>query len=228
VSPSADTLRAALIRHQIELPPEQIALLDRYSGLLWERNEKINLTRHTSYEKFVTRDVIDSQVFARFLRRGERVLDVGSGGGVPGVLLAILRPDLCLTLSESVGKKAKVLIDIVRRLELSTPVYAGRAEELLSKQPFQTAVVRAVAPLSKLLAWFQPHWSALDRLLILKGPTWIEERGEARHLGLLRSLALRKLRTYSLPGSHAESVLLLICPKERLEKQLELRYEDEG
>jgi 16S rRNA (guanine527-N7)-methyltransferase len=221
VSPPDETLSAALIRHQISLPPEQVALLERYCALLWEWNAKINLTRHTDYEKFVGRDVADSLVFSRFLRHGERVLDVGSGGGVPGVLLTVLRPDLSVTLSESVAKRAKVLADLVGRLELAVPIHAGRAEELLQKEHFQSLVIRAVAPLGKLLTWFKPYWRAFDRLLILKGPGWVDERGAARHLGLFHGLALRKLHAYPLPGSQAESVLLLVCPKDRLEDQLD-------
>ena len=84
-------------------------MLERYCELLWEWNEKINLTRHTDYEKFVARDLVDSLAFAEFLEPGEKVLDVGSGGGVPGVVLAIVRPDLKVSLADSVGKKAKVL-----------------------------------------------------------------------------------------------------------------------
>jgi len=52
--------------------------------------------------------------------------------------------------------------------------------------------------------------------VVLKGPSWVEERGEARHFGLLHDLALRKLTSYPLPGTESESVLLQICPKERL------------
>jgi 16S rRNA (guanine527-N7)-methyltransferase len=221
VSPPDDTLDAALLRHQITLPPEQVALLDRYCATVWEWNAKLNLTRHTNYDKFVGRDVADSLVFARFLQSGESVLDVGSGGGVPGVLLAILRPDLRVTLSESVGKRAKALADIVHRLGLSTPLHAGRAEELLARKRFKALTVRAVAPLAKLLTWFRPHWSAIDRMLVLKGPSWVDERGEARHLGLLQNLALRKLHAYPMPGTEAESVLLLVCPKDRLKEHLD-------
>ena len=79
---SAEKLADAIVRHQIELPGEQIALLERYCELLWQWNEKINLTRHTDYERFVARDLVDSLAFAEFLKPGEKVLDVGSGGGV--------------------------------------------------------------------------------------------------------------------------------------------------
>lgn len=211
---SDDTLVSALARHQISLPAAQIELLDRYCRLLWDWNAKINLTRHADYEKFVTRDLVDSLALASFLAPGEAVLDVGTGGGVPGVVLAIVRDDLHVSLSESIGKKARVVADIVEKLGLAAPVLNARAEDILTKQRFNTLVIRAVARLKKLLEWFAPHWDSFDRLLILKGPSWVDERGEARHYGLMRDLALRKLTSYPLPGTDSESVLLQVSPKE--------------
>jgi 16S rRNA (guanine527-N7)-methyltransferase len=210
----SENLAAAMARRQIELPEAGIALLERYCGLLWEWNEKINLTRHTDYEKFVARDLTDSLAFAEFLKPGEKVLDVGSGGGVPGVVLAIVRPDLKISLVDSVGKKAKALSDIVRRLGLNVPVHNVRAEELLGQEKYDTLVVRAVAPLAKLLRWFRPHWDSFGRLLILKGPAWVEECGQARHLGLLNNLVLSNLKTFPLSGTESESVLLQINPQD--------------
>jgi len=213
-----DALTAALAAHRIELPDEQVAQVRRYCGLLWEWNAKLNLTRHTDYQKFVSRDVVDSLAFAEFLAPDEKTLDVGTGGGVPGVLLAIFRPDLRMSLSESVGKKARAMADIVQRLGLSAPVLHGRAEDFLPKSEFNSLVVRAVGTLKTLLTWLRPHWGRFDRLLVLKGPAWVEERGEARHYGLLHGLALRKLTSYPMPGTQSESVLLQICPSDRLEE----------
>ena len=201
---------------QIELPEPQVARLEQYCRLLWEWNAKLNLTRHTDYDKFVARDLVDSLAFARFLEPDEKVLDVGTGGGVPGVVLAIVRPDLAVTLCESVAKRARAVAEIVAGLDLSVPVMAARAEDLLGTFQFNTLMVRAVARLAKLLRWFQPHWEHFDRLLVLKGPAWVGERGEARHFGLLRGLALRKLTAYPLPGTESESVLLQICLNDRL------------
>lgn len=214
--PAGDTLTDALRRHNIDLLPNQVARLDRYCQLLWDWNRKINLTRHTDFEKFVSRDLVDSLVFARFLNPDESVLNVGAGGGVPGVVLAVLRDDLQVSLCESVGKKAATLTDMVEKLGLAVPVHNVRAEGLLLDHRFDTLVIRAVARLKKLLEWFKPHWAAFGRMLVIKGPGWIDERGEARHFGLMHGLDLRKLDSYPLPGTESQSVLLQISRKSQL------------
>jgi 16S rRNA (guanine527-N7)-methyltransferase len=211
-APSNDTMAQALARHHIELPDDQQQLLDRYAKLLWDWNEKINLTRHTTFEKFVSRDLVDTLWLAKFIDAGDRVLDVGTGGGVPGIVLAIIRPDLEVTLSDSVQKKARVAADIVQQLEIPIQVHAGAAQDLLKTKHFDTLVARAVAPLPKLLGWFDLHWDAFSQLLVIKGPAWVEERAEARHRGLFKSLELRKLGEYPLPDTDSRSVVLGIRP----------------
>ena len=210
---TSDDLAAAMARHGITLPEPQVAMLRRYCESLWAWNAKINLTRHTDYEKFVARDLVDSLAFAEFLLPNERILDVGTGGGVPGVVLAILREDLDVTLCESVAKKARAVGEIVAEAGLDVRVIHGRAEDIVADLRPTTLVLRAVARLKKLLGWFAPHWGSFDRLLMLKGPSWVEERGEARHYGLLKDLALRKLTSYPMADGQSESVLLQIRPK---------------
>jgi 16S rRNA (guanine527-N7)-methyltransferase len=204
------TLGEMLTAIGIALEPTQVGLLDRYRGLLWQWNEKMNLTRHTTVEKFVTRDVVDSLELAKLLEPGERVLDVGTGGGVPGLVLAIVRPDLKVSVCESTGKKAQAVEEMVAELQLPVAVYACRVEDVLELATFDTLVARAVASLTKVLTWLKPHWDAFDRLLLVKGPSWVEERGEARHHNLLRRLELRKAATYQTPRTGAESTILTI------------------
>ncbi len=209
-NPAADTLSAALVRHRIELSPDRVVALDRYAQQLWDWNGRLNLTRHTDYEKFVARDVVDSMQLALLLEQGEHVLDVGTGGGVPGAIVAIVRPDLKVSLCESIGKKAKAVEAIISEAEINATVYHARAEVLLETKRFDTLMIRAVAPLTKLLRWFKPHWAQIGRLLVVKGPHWLEERGESRHLGLLKGLELRKKAVYPLPETESESVILEI------------------
>jgi 16S rRNA (guanine527-N7)-methyltransferase len=211
---TAAALGAALAARDIEIAPEQVALLDRYRAALWRWNEQLNLTRHTTLEKFVGRDVVDSWELAKLLGKGRRVLDVGAGGGVPGLVIAICRPDLRMAVCESMQKKARVLHAIVDELQLPVEVFGCRVEEVLGLRTFDTLIARAIAPLGKLLFWLTPHWEAFDELLLVKGRSWVDERGEARHRGVLKNLELRKAAVYAMPleGDEppGESVILRI------------------
>ena len=218
-----DTLELALEKYQIgPISKTKIKLIDKYCQLLWDKNQHLNLTRHTDYDKFVSRDMIDTLHLAELLTKGEHVLDVGTGGGVPGILLAILRPDLKVELCDSTGKKALAVGEIVTELGLDLPVWHSRAESLLKIHRFQTLTIRAVARMKKLMEWLTPYWHAFDRMLMIKGPHWVEERGESRHFNLMSKVALRKLDGYMIPGSETESVILQICLKEKLKKLTEL------
>lgn len=208
--PQTDELKNLLAARQIEVTDEQIAQLDDYRRLLWSWNERMNLTRHTTLEKFVDRDVVDSYELSKLLERGERVLDVGTGGGVPGLVVAILRPDLSISVCESTQKKARAVEAMITDLDLPVRVFPNRAEEVLEITTFDTLVARALAPLTKVLDFLQPHWDAFDRLLLTKGRSWVDERSEARQAGVMRGLELRKAATYETPGTGAESVILSI------------------
>lgn len=207
---SQEALATELAASEIELTAEQVKLLDAYREQLWAWNEKLNLTRHTTLEKFVTRDVLDSLELSKLIDRGQRVLDIGTGGGVPGLILSIIRPDLKVSVCESVGKKARAVEAIVAELALPVTVFPSRAEDVLELTTVDTIVARGVASLRKILTWLEPHWDAFDQLLLIKGRAWTEERGEARHYGLLKGLELRKAATYTTPRTDAQSVVLQI------------------
>jgi 16S rRNA (guanine527-N7)-methyltransferase len=216
--PPTNSLAEAAALFGISLDKNVLEDVDRYVKLLWEWNEKINLTRHTDYSKFVARDLLDCVQLAALLHDKEEILDVGSGGGVPGIVLAILRPDLQISMCDSVGKKARVLKEMVGVLKLPIAVYDQRAESLLEDLRFDAVVARAVGPMAKMLKWFQPHWLSIGRLLLIKGPKWLDERGEARHYGLLNGLECRKAAEYPMPGSESQSVIIKIWPKGVAEK----------
>ena len=211
----ARAIAAECERLGIDVPPESLPRLAAYAASLWSWNERLNLTRHTDVEKFVSRDVADAAALAAHLSAGERVLDVGTGGGVPGVLLAILRPDLKVELCDSVGKRARALQEILAEIGLALPVHAGAAQGLVAAADretgrFDTLVVRAVAPLVKLLGWFEPLCERYGRMLVIKGPRWEDEKGEARHRGFAKKVTVRRVAAWPIRGSDNESVLLEI------------------
>jgi 16S rRNA (guanine527-N7)-methyltransferase len=199
----------------LDVKPDAMQRLAAFAVSLWSWNERLNLTRHTTPESFAARDVADSLALVPHLAAAERVLDVGTGGGVPGAILAILRPDLRVELSDSVAKKARAVAEIVKEAGLRVPVHAAAAQELVAaraKGPdrFDTLVVRAVAPLEKLLRWFEPLADRYGRMLVIKGPRWEAEKAEARHKGLGKKVSIRRIASWPLPGSDNESVLLEI------------------
>lgn len=193
-----EAFKTALDQFGLELDESLGESLQQYAQALWRYNEQINLTRHTTWDLFVTRDLRDCLQLAQLIQPGEEVLDMGSGNGIPGIPLAMLRPDIDVALAESVGKRARVLDELVTELNLPVPVYAARGEDLLEDFRFTTIVSRAVGSLLKFCRWVEPHWGQFDRLLLIKGPKWVEERGEARHHGVLKGLELRVVATYPL------------------------------
>jgi len=207
-----NSLDQALHKYRIELTEKQSALLERYCNQLWQWNENINLTRHLDFERFVARDVTDSLALADIIEPDEEILDVGTGGGVPGVVVAILRPDVQVTLCESVKKKANAVAAIVESLGLPIATNHARAENLLEDFRYHSLIARAVGPMAKMLQWFEPHWASFDRLLLVKGPRWTAERIEARQRGLFNNLQLRVRATYGMPETPSESVILEIRP----------------
>ena len=213
-------LKEALEKYHISLLEKQVDMLNSYCEQLWIWNEKLNLTRHTTYDKFVSRDLIDSIRLASHLQKGEHVLDVGSGGGVPGLIVSILRPDVIVELCEATGKKAEALGEIAGALGLDVPVWYSKAEDLVKQRHFHTLTVRAVDKMRKFLQMFSNTWHCYNRILMIKGPRWPEERGEARHYNLFNALALRKIDEYSVQSGNESfnSVILQVCRKNKLEE----------
>jgi 16S rRNA (guanine527-N7)-methyltransferase len=205
----------------LSVPSQAVAGLAAYAASLWAWNERLNLTRHTDVEKFVSRDVADAVAIAPHLAAGEHILDVGTGGGVPGVPLAILRPDLRVELCDSVAKRARAVREIVGEIGLAIPVHESAAQPLVvaaadagPRGRFDVLVVRAVAPLLKLLGWFEPLAERYGRMLVIKGPRWEEEKGEARHRGLVKKVTVRRIAAWPIRGSDNESVLLEVRRRE--------------
>ncbi len=118
------------------------------------------------------RHLLNSAVVGERIPNGMRVIDIGSGAGLPGVPLCLARPDLDVTLLEPMARRVAWLEEVVQTLRLSATVVRGRAEEPGIKQQLAGAdvvVARAVAPLDKLWGWAAPLLRPGGRLVALKG-----------------------------------------------------------
>lgn len=178
--------------------------LDRYLDLLLEANQEVNLTSVRDKDEAWIRHILDSLLLLPALRtlpEGAQVLDVGSGGGLPGIPIALARPDLAITLLEATQKKAHRLEGFVLALDLPrTRVISERAETLAHRpahrQRYQVVVTRAVARLPALLELTLPFLQKGGVLLAMKGQTAPSEIAEsARALQKLGGGQVQKKKT---------------------------------
>lgn len=131
------------------------------------------------------RHVLNCAVLAELLAPSESVVDIGSGAGLPGVVLALARPDLQVALVEPLLRRAEFLTELVERLDLDVRVLRGRAEDRTARGEVggvDVVTARAVAPLGQLMAWCLPLARTGGRVLAMKGRTAAEElvRDQAR------------------------------------------------
>lgn len=147
----------------------------------------MNLTRIATRDDAMTLHVADALTLLPFLPPGPiQVADVGSGGGVPGIPLAIVRPDARVVLIESTRKKAAFLRDAVAGLGLSNVQVDDRRAEAVgrsaARESFDAVVVRAVASLEWLVEWCLPLARVGGTLLAMKGPKAVDELPAARRV----------------------------------------------
>ncbi|MFG2606746.1 16S rRNA (guanine(527)-N(7))-methyltransferase RsmG [Streptomyces sp. NPDC048514] len=170
-----------------ELPPapeqarevfgERFADAVRYAELLAEAGVQRGLIGPREVPRLWERHLLNCAVLSEAVPEGVTVCDVGSGAGLPGIPLALVREDLNITLLEPLLRRTNFLTEVVELLGLDhVTVVRGRAEEVLGTlQPVHVVTARAVAPLDRLAAWGIPLLRPYGEMLALKGDTAEEE-----------------------------------------------------
>lgn len=167
-----------------DLTPGQTAALERFARAV--EASPHNLVSRQALAELRTRHLAESVAFARSLPPGPaRVLDLGSGGGFPGFVIAVVRPDLRVELLDSTRKKVSFLREVAQELDVDLPVHHGRAEQL-SQGPlggaFDLVTARAVASLDRLVLLALPYLRPGGQLRAIKGERWAEELAVAAPL----------------------------------------------
>lgn len=163
-----------------------------------------NLVSRRAVDEVRTRHIPECVAFARSLPVGPRtLLDVGSGGGFPGLVVASVRPDLQVTLLEATRKKCEFLAETAAAMGVEIQVLHGRAEDLarVHAGSFEVVTARAVAPLRRLVGWTVPFLTPSGQVHAIKGARWAEEVADARNE--LRRHGARVVRTPE-PGGSAD------------------------
>ena len=193
--------------HQIgfDLDQSQLDTLWRYAHMLRERNEHVNLTSIVSPEGILTLHMLDSLSVLPHLGDARRILDVGTGGGFPGIPLAVACPEREFTLIDGTQKKIRFVAEGIAALDIrNARALAARAEQFRDEAPFDVVILRAVGTLAEVLhnsgTLVAPH----GRLLAMKGRVPDEELRDVPR-GWRAEVA--KLR---VPGLDAERHLVSI------------------
>ena len=197
----------------VKLSSEQTDFLLEYLELLRKWNRKINLIGPGPPEEQVILHLVDSlSALPHLGAEPNRLLDLGSGAGLPGLVLAVLRPGLQVSLAESRSKKAAFLKEAVRRLGLVKTVRAvGRADprkDGIPKGFFDLVTFRGLGKLSEVLPLAKPYLEPGGRVLAYKGPKGFEEADEVRDSLKEWGFELSKIIELTLPLLEQRRILL--------------------
>lgn len=214
-----ETLSAGVGAFNATLDETALTAFQRYYELLAEHGSRFNLTAVRDYESVQRRHFLESLAIGVALRSAgqlgghERLLDLGSGAGLPGIPLAVAWPALRVTLLEATGKKARFLQLAVETLALRhVAVVNARAEDAAHlpalRERFDLVVARAVAPLDTLVELGLPFARVGGNLAALKGSRAAEELRRAP--GAIRRTGGGDARRLTLPGQAAEAALSLV------------------
>lgn len=187
MNPLEDVLRAGLRRWELALTDAQIHALVSYSAILLDANTRMNLTAVTDPEDFARRHLLDSLCppALESIPEGASVIDVGTGAGLPGIPLAIARPDLHITLVDARRKKVAFIGEAIEALHLTNAAALwGRAEDLAHdphhRETYDAALARALATLPVLSEYLLPFVWVGGAMLAWKGAASKEELKAAR------------------------------------------------
>ena len=189
----------------LALTEHQVAQLLNYLTLLNKWNKAYNLTAVRNPDEMVSRHLLDSLSVLPFVS-GSRWLDVGSGGGMPGVILAIMLPDSDFTLLDSNGKKTRFLTQVKLELGLDNlQVVNSRVEAFTPPQPFDGIVSRAFSSLA--------DFTGLTRHLSTPDTIWLAMKGlypDTELQGLPDDFNVQQSEELSVPGCQASRHLLIL------------------
>jgi 16S rRNA (guanine527-N7)-methyltransferase len=198
-----------------DLTEEQIDRFDRYAEYLVEWNEKINLTAITDPKEICIKHFLDSLLFFKAVSLPEKasLIDVGTGAGFPSVPCKIVRPDLSLTLLDSLNKRIQFLSGLSDHLGIETKCIHSRAEDggksIDLREKFDYATARAVAHLRELSEYCLPFVKPGGYFIALKGYEIEQELEEAKKAIKLLGGEIKEVKKYELPEENRRGIVVI-------------------
>lgn len=214
------TLKEKALKFDITLTDEMVKQLDRYTELLLFYNKQFNLTAITEPEEIEDKHFLDSLLGARFIKKGARLCDVGSGAGFPALPLLIYRSDIELTMIDSLQKRVNFLQEVCQELGLKANCLHSRAEDAAKdamRESFDVVTARAVAKLNTLCEYTLPLVTRNGLFVAYKSAV-DDEIKQSEHAVAKLGGKLRGVNEFILPGGERRSIVIIDkispCPKQ--------------
>lgn len=190
--------------------------IEAFAEMLEAEGELRGLIGPREIPRLWQRHLINSAVLSRYVDDGERLADIGSGAGFPGIVLALMRPQLEVHLVETMERRAIWLHHVVASLELgNVTVHRGRVEHIHHKRHFDVVTARAVAAIDKLARWTMPLLKADGRLVLLKGRRAAEELAAAKKVLNELGIVSSQVDEVMMPGSD-DATYVVVCRRSPL------------
>ena len=209
-----DILKSNAADYGIEISSDLSAKLEKYAELLKDWNEKINLTAILDDEGIAVKHFLDCLLVSKAadFKKGDRVIDVGTGAGFPGLVIAAAYPDVEVMLLDSTGKKLKAVENMAQEMGVkNAKVIHMRAEEAGKKPEFREkydfATARAVAELRVLLEYTLPFVKSGGTFLSLKGASAIDEIDGAKNSLKTLGGKIEGINEFTLPGGDKRAII---------------------
>lgn len=210
-------------KNNIEYDEGKGEKLYQYMNLILEWNEKINVTAIKDEKEFIVKHFIDSLTVSGIIKGSERLLDIGTGGGFPGIPLKIYQPDMEVSLVDSVNKKIIVLKDVIEKLNLERiEALHVRAEDLAKdlkyRESFDVVTTRAVSGLATIAEYMLPFVKIEGKAICMKGPNVEEELKEAKKAVKVLGGEIEKIEKFKINEELERNVIVINKVKETDQK----------
>lgn len=213
----------------INITKEQEAKLDKYYHLLYEENKKYNLTSITDKEQVYLKHFYDSITISKIINlNNQKICDIGTGAGFPGIVLKIIFPNLSVTLVEATAKKCNFLNKVILELQLSKIKVINERAEIYSKtkrEEFDIVTSRAVAPLKHLLEYSIPLVKVNGYYIAMKSDISKEIIGIEAYEKELKVEKIKEIKFY-LPIEKSLRTLIMYQKKDKTDLKYPRKYSD--